>query len=503
MSNGMNYRFIPFNPGFRAPQKQRQGKTALGTSTTNRGHKKVFIGVWRHSPVPDTMKPAVFGFIAEDGSLRRKIYSETCNGTVLPEENCPAHPRRFVHHQDVIFRADLSALTAVQIKTFVRFRGAAQHLDETAEQKMKADKLAVCEATRSVIKSRKGESRVKRIGVLLGFWKGSNAPQDDDKCAALAVYSKSRMGVRITKYTRAGKPYKGNWPEGHSAEWICYEDVVLEPELAGLTQIEVKEYVRLCELPIESKNCTTEIDHTALQKAKANIVAEAVSKGTTIARLNIRTGRCRKKLYYQRRKEAREEQKTNNPASRARRASQLLPQSLYRPLPQHSQPRFASLSANDTTCRVPPPKPRRHKAEVQIENAHLLSEQKRRKRQNRGKERRSKKVVGEEDQRHNAQVAERPCKQYSVDINPYNSHFRPDISYTPSLPQPVPAIALRLTRTEEAVRLLQDQYSERLPIGDMLSSIRVFKNDGNAQIFLELEPGARRDKWLEESIAIE
>lgn len=76
--------------------------------------------------------------------------------------------------------------------------------------------------------------------------------------------------------------------------------------------------------------------------------------------------------------------------------------------------------------------------------------------------------------------------------------YHPPPSYAHTLVAPSPA--LQRTKIEKAIGVLQDEYGERLRIEDMLSSIKLLKNDLEAGIFLTLKPGTLRDAWLLEGI---
>lgn len=126
----------------------------------------------------------------------------------------------------------------------------------------------------------------------------------------------------------------------------------------------------------------------------------------------------------------------------------------------------------------------------------------------------------EEMRRHSVQPAHRP-RQHNLPLTSNNVSSRPATPMsTPqpapqSAPQPLyhpptsyahtpvaPSPAPQRTKIEQAIGALQDEYGERLRIEDMLSSIKILKNDVEAGIFLTLKPGTLRDAWLLESIRI-
>jgi hypothetical protein len=60
--------------------------------------------------------------------------------------------------------------------------------------------------------------------------------------------------------------------------------------------------------------------------------------------------------------------------------------------------------------------------------------------------------------------------------------------------------ALVTNKTEQAIMVLQDEYEGRMQIEEMLTAIKLLKNDLEAGIFLTLKPGTLRDAWLWEGI---
>lgn len=60
--------------------------------------------------------------------------------------------------------------------------------------------------------------------------------------------------------------------------------------------------------------------------------------------------------------------------------------------------------------------------------------------------------------------------------------------------------ALSTNKTEQAILVLQDEFGERLKIGEMIAAIKFLKNDLEAGIFLTLKPGPLRNAWLWDGI---
>lgn len=88
--------------------------------------------------------------------------------------------------------------------------------------------------------------------VVIGYWRGSDFPDPKDKHAALGIISQSdNFRVKVVKKTRDGRPADGNFPTFNGGMWLSYGRVVLEPQLQGLTRLEVKEYVRARQLQID------------------------------------------------------------------------------------------------------------------------------------------------------------------------------------------------------------------------------------------------------------
>ena len=187
---------------------------------------------------------------------------------------------------------------------------------ETTGERRAANDLAVQEARRIVAEQKTptcpappemippSKAKIPDLkdirGVLLGFWKDSVALRDDDKHVAYGIVDGARMRIKVLKHTRDGRPYRGNWPhDGNSnstkvAEWIAWEDVVLEPELSKLTRTEVKEYARLREEERQKGDTSAGIDLLLLEKARSNVAALARAKGMTVAQLDASTEHGRK-----------------------------------------------------------------------------------------------------------------------------------------------------------------------------------------------------------------
>jgi hypothetical protein len=52
------------------------------------------------------------------------------------------------------------------------------------------------------------------------------------------------------------------------------------------------------------------------------------------------------------------------------------------------------------------------------------------------------------------------------------------------------------TKIERAILLLQQEYTDKMTICDMLLAIKLLKNEVDASIFLTLQPRRLRNAWL-------
>jgi hypothetical protein len=131
-----------------------------------------------------------------------------------------------------------------------------------------------------------GEPRVKRRqgpkvrGILIGVWRDSDQPDDEDKHVIFGFIDiHDRLRTRIYGMNKRGEEVIGNVPTGAGGCWVTFERVIFEPHLRGLTSQQVKEYVRLRDrVKLEEDEETrkqAEID--AVERAK--VIAQNVAAG--------------------------------------------------------------------------------------------------------------------------------------------------------------------------------------------------------------------------------
>lgn len=281
--------------------------------TPNIEESAVLIGVWSDSPPADPAKKHVIkAFIDQANRLRQKIYPETRAGDEFQEGYPSGTGRAFVTPEFVILDSHLSSLSRQELKEYVRIR-SSRSLNESPEERKKAETAAVQEARQAVAKNTALQtsgttpstpvSALKPTksstpntpqggipnGVFLGFWKNSDAEKDIDKHAVFGVVDSNRMRVKVIKFTRQGRPYQGNFPINPGSNWIPFDNVVLEPALANLKRLEVLEYVRVRQIEnpqgIPSASRLT-VDTEAVKKAIEALNVKARSLGVTSAKLN-------------------------------------------------------------------------------------------------------------------------------------------------------------------------------------------------------------------------
>ncbi|KAL3421482.1 hypothetical protein PVAG01_07927 [Phlyctema vagabunda] len=252
----------------------------------------VIIGVWRDSSIArDEDKHVIFGFIDVHDRLRTRIYPMNRHG-----EECIANIPTgaggcWVTFPRIIFEEHLAQLGQAEIKEYVKLRmdnlgeldPEVSRLNDMKAAKDAVDTVARQDASpqgrptgppRGPRKSGNRESvpqpspantpSFKAVnaastptqqpqtdikptnGVLLGHWEGSDGETEADKHAVFGVIGANDcFRVKVARQTRDGRFRDGNFPVGAGALWLYYKEVVLEPELAGLSRAAVKEYVRI------------------------------------------------------------------------------------------------------------------------------------------------------------------------------------------------------------------------------------------------------------------
>lgn len=281
----------------------------------------VIIGVWRDSDQPnDEDKHVVFGFIDIHDRLRTRLYGMNRKGEEVFGNTPSGAGGCWVTFERILFDSHLRGLPATEIKEYVKIRSESKsEADPEADAKaLLRAKAIVAEQeaanpTKPVVNrsslgrqslnrqslprqplhkassfpavngtspqtpkaNHSGES--KPHGVLIGYWADSDEARDEDKHAVYGVLSETDcFRAKVQRVTRDGRYVDGNFPVGAGALWVSYKKVVLEPHLAPLSRIEVKEYCRIRQRDQVMKESDKERkanDLRAVQQAK-NVVAE-------------------------------------------------------------------------------------------------------------------------------------------------------------------------------------------------------------------------------------
>ncbi|KAH6621126.1 hypothetical protein B0J18DRAFT_466739 [Chaetomium sp. MPI-SDFR-AT-0129] len=117
-------------------------------------------------------------------------------------------------------------------------------------------------------------------GVLLGYWRDSQAENDADKHSVVGFIDvRDRLRTRIQPITRDGRPMDPRCPipPGPGGSWVTFDKVAFDPHLVGQNHHVVKEYVKI---RIEDNRK----DETSEERAKQD--AEAVELASERVRTN-------------------------------------------------------------------------------------------------------------------------------------------------------------------------------------------------------------------------
>lgn len=312
------------------------GDASVKRSKPGKNMRGVIVGVWRESSEPnDEDKQVIFGFIDIHDRLRTRIYAMDRRGEEL-QGNVPAGAGGcWVTFERIIFDKHLRGLSAAEIKEYVKIRSEVKpepDLDDRAQ----ADALAVIEAKKIVVeqealipggkpgvpRTSKGQrqslnqttsphqsfhktpsfqavnaadmqtpktspyAESKPQGVLLGYWADSDEPRLEDKHAVFGILSGTdSFRVKVQRVTRDGRYVDGNYPIGAGAFWLSYKKVVLEPHLASMTRMEVKEYVRIRQSDLENRETDKERkvnEARAAQRARVVVAEQGLNTGVEL-----------------------------------------------------------------------------------------------------------------------------------------------------------------------------------------------------------------------------
>ena len=117
-------------------------------------------------------------------------------------------------------------------------------------------------------------------GVILGYWRDSDVPEEADKHAVIGfIDARDRLRTRTQSTSRSGKHISLEYPlpPGPGGSWVTFEKVVFDPHLVGLNQYQVKEFVRIRmdtldehETPEETEKLNKEAIKEAIERVRAN-----------------------------------------------------------------------------------------------------------------------------------------------------------------------------------------------------------------------------------------
>ncbi|PHH53853.1 hypothetical protein CFIMG_002774RA [Ceratocystis fimbriata CBS 114723] len=294
----------------------------------------------------DAHKHSVVCFIDTRDRLRTRVQTMTRSEQPINAQYPMPHGGSWVPFEQIVFEDHLVGLDQAQVKEYVKIRTEALDNSGREEDVIAAEREAVELATRRVKYGPQPESGLpiaygkeisdQRLGlhssskrrrtdssfvpvsqhaadssvagpipftsvglaqnlppldplpgtrptrILIGYWHGSNEPQERDRHAIYGILGQNDMfRVKVVRETRDGRFVDGNFPSGAGALWIHYEEVVLEPHLRSLSRHEVKEYCRVRQW---------QIDHDETDESREANEAFAVQEAQARVAHGFRTG---------------------------------------------------------------------------------------------------------------------------------------------------------------------------------------------------------------------
>jgi hypothetical protein len=117
-------------------------------------------------------------------------------------------------------------------------------------------------------------------GVIIGVWRDSDQPNDDDKHVIFGFIDiHDRLRTRIYGMNRRGEELIGNIPLGPGGCWVTFSRILFDSHLVTLSASEIKEYVRIRSeaQPEAMEEERQQADMKAVVRARS-VVQEAASQ---------------------------------------------------------------------------------------------------------------------------------------------------------------------------------------------------------------------------------
>ncbi|KAK2606941.1 hypothetical protein N8I77_005660 [Diaporthe amygdali] len=315
-----------------APGPATVTRSAKGPRTTHglASVKGVTIGYWRESKAPIGDKHIVKGFIDSRDRLRTRVQPCNREGKVVTDLY-PLNPGpggSWVTFEKIVFDNHLVHLDQTQVKEYVKIRSDMEDADNDGGANDTAavqQAIARCKARGPQVEGaqppqiaygvdipehalHRPEKR-RRMGasssanatpvakaahansqppvadlhgtrptkILLGFWKGSAEPDDQDKHAVFGILGNNDMfRVKVGRETRDGRPLQSNFPSGAGALWLSFDEYQIEDYLEGLSRMELKEYCRVRQYQMDHGERPEDKDENrkvAINEARARVAA--------------------------------------------------------------------------------------------------------------------------------------------------------------------------------------------------------------------------------------
>lgn len=285
-------------------------------------HKlEMLVGIWKKSTeAHEKDKHAVYGFLGSGDCLIYRVYNETVLGSELSSDQ-PLPLCQRVQRLAVLFLPHLRQMDDEAFKRYLKNKLSVEEtlMDDTYQLRSLGKRKRKSTVTdddsdfdtdtgqspKRRLTSRKRQPNKYYVGddpsvaqtpglktsmalsrdspdfsgeqkswkkrkttVLIGYWKDSDASDPVDKhgiWGIIKAMGSGQLRLMLKQQTRDGREYVGNFP--HHGTWKSFDDVVLEDHLAGMTRIEVQEYVKIRIRDIEAGGPGGEYQHASELRA--------------------------------------------------------------------------------------------------------------------------------------------------------------------------------------------------------------------------------------------
>jgi hypothetical protein len=134
---------------------------------------------------------------------------------------------------------------------------------------------------------KKPKQSQKIRGVIIGVWRDSDQPNDEDKHVIFGFIDiHDRLRTRIYGMNRRGEELIGNIPMGAGGCWVTFAKVIFDSHLSSFNAAEIKEYVRIRSgaKPEATDEERQEADTKAALRARAAVQEAGQENGTPVSK---------------------------------------------------------------------------------------------------------------------------------------------------------------------------------------------------------------------------